>query len=476
MNNQNKYQKKYPLIIKNKKFFESLIKQVENKKISEEKRFEYALLALNFASDCPTGYYYSNVLEDYFTSLANKIHLRKNIEYKKGTCLHVMTLSFKTGGHTRVVERWIEMYKNSVHSLLLINQNNTEIPHLLLENLKKQQGNLYVLEDNLDIMQKALKLREIAMGYEYIVLHIHMNDPVATIAFGTDEFTRPVLFFNHANFRFWIGKRISDVVLDFCKSKNISNDYRNIKEAKICKIPIKNNEQFLSKNEARKKLGLDLKEKIILISGNNFKFFPVCDDSLIDVLEEIILKFPEIKIKILGIRENNKYYNNFQKKYNVNIELIKPLPYQEYKEYVSSADLIIDSYPCSGGVTLIDAISADVPFLSLDNPIGQTDFVVQSLGFCKTKQELIEKFSKAISQENYLMELLKNEKEKLEESSNQDKWVEELNKVLKNLPKAHKIRPKEEDKEPIFINDYTVLVNNMTNFKNLAYKKHRKKE
>lgn len=66
------------------------------------------------------------------------------------------------------------------------------------------------------------------MGYEYIILHTHMEDAIAVVAFGTEDFMHPILFYNHTSYLFWIGKSITDLLLDLFKSDKITKKKGNL--------------------------------------------------------------------------------------------------------------------------------------------------------------------------------------------------------------------------------------------------------
>lgn len=466
------YEKKYSLIKRNKKLFEQILMQVKDKRLSSDLRLELAEFALRIATFCPTGYFYSNILEKFFVDIAQSVDIDNyDIKYQKGSCLHVMTLAYLHGGHTRVVERWLDLLdKTSKQSVVLLSQENNPIPETLIQNTKKRNGDFIVFEDNLSHIEKALKLRRLAMEYDYVVLHTHMEDPIASIAFGTEKFTRPVIFFNHADHLFWIGKTISDVVLNFRDNKSITKEYRHIKDAKKCTIPISANNVYPTKQDARMEVGIKNDEKIILISASDFKFNAICGDSIADVLDEILTRNNNLKIIILGASENKIEFKEIKQKYPNNLILKQVVPFDEYKTYLATADLVIDSYPCGGGTVLIDSINANVPYLCYQGLIGQTDVIVESRGLCISKQDLIEKTIRIFEDIEFRNNVLQNEKDILEKYSNKETWVKNLENIIIELPKTHTLRPIENTKAPCFINDYSVAINEMQNYNEEKYR------
>ena len=95
-------------------------------------KLEIAQEALLYATKSNTGYFTSSVLESFFIEYANQIDIDNyNIEHKPNSFLHVLTQGYNIGGHTRVVERWIDNAPaNQTHSVVLLNPNDAKLEEL----------------------------------------------------------------------------------------------------------------------------------------------------------------------------------------------------------------------------------------------------------------------------------------------------------------------------------------------------------
>ena len=464
--NLNKVEKKKQAHIKrverNKKYFEDVLRKLECPKLTLEKKLNISNAFLKKFWMRSFGYFYSTKLEHFLISAAESIgHDCGGIEYKNNTFLHVMSEVNLTGGHTRVVERWIELSdKYITHSIAVTGQQVT-ISQKMKDAVSSRNGEIVLLEETEDMLALGLDLRNYASRYEYIILHSHPYDIIPSIAFGTKKFKRPVIFFNQADHLFLNAKSIADVFLDLRTDTCISKSKRLINYSLKCPIPsdvsVKPHNDRIT---AREKLGLSYDDKIIVLAGSASKFFPICEDGLFDVIAEILESVENYLVCAIGVTLKNKHWKSLKNKFKERIKIIPSIPYGEYINYVAAANLVIDSYPLGGGTVLVDAITQKTPFVSLENVIGQSDFVVNSEGYCHTKEELVQKVQRVLNDEKYAINLLDNEIDLFEKDHHPTNWKKNLDEILKTVPKTHSIRDIINEIEPSEIDMYCIVVNN----------------
>lgn len=333
-----------------------------------------------------TGYYVSSVLEKFFVDFAQSIKVDlSDIQYKKNSILHVLTCGYKTGGHTRVIERWIENAPaNQIHSVIQLKPNRSNL--IALENsVKSKNGEFVSLDNSLSVREKAIELRKMAMQYEYIILHTHMEDPIATIAFGSNDFTRPVLLYNHASHHPWIGKSIADLVLDIEKDDPVTKEKRGITNTYFLGVPaMEISMNVPNKKEIREKLGLPTNKKIIVTCGSAARYVSIQGRHFLDYLIEIM--DDHTCCYVIGVKPKNREWKSRIKKSGKDIKLLGYINFNEgFLDYLKSADLYLDSYPLCGGTATIDAISSGTPILSLKSVYPQFDYLTKTQAYCKTK-------------------------------------------------------------------------------------------
>ena len=457
-----KYKKYYPLLKKANDKYNFLLEKIKLLENFNEKNSAIQSL-LEMAVYHNVGVWCSSYIENFYTDYAKTIDLDDyNIEYKKNSFLHVLTTGYNTGGHTRVVERWIDNAPEyQIHSVVFLTPNNDSM-NVIEDIIKKHTGECIYFDKFLPINEKALKLRKLALNYEYIILHTHMEDIIPLIAFGTEKFKRPVLLYNHASLLFWTGKSIADIILDIVNNDEITVVKRNIKNTFFLGVPSKDIVYSISdKKLLREKLGLPLNKKIIISSGSSQKYCIIDNDSYADTIKKLI--DDNTYCYIIGISPNDKYWKQIQKETNGHIIPLGYIKFNEgYMDYLSCADLYIDSYPMTGGAAMIDVISRGIPAISIKTVDIQLDYFTSSSVYCNTKEEFILKAKKILNDNIYAQSIVKELQKLLEENQSIKAWNKRVEKLIEYTPKIHRVKNLSNEKDGVFIDDLSVLMNVMT--------------
>lgn len=316
-----------------------------------------------------------------------------------------------------------------------------KIPDRLVDAVKNKNGNIFKLNNNKSDLEKGLELRKIASKYEYIILHIHMHDIVPIITFGNAEFSRPVIFYNHADHRFWVGVSISDIIADLrIFGQNITLSKRCCSNSFILSVPvdIKNYEQ-LNKETILKKLNLPLDKKIVLTIGGSHKYKPMLGLDFVDIIEYLLVKEDIIFIAVGPNLIDTPHWKQLLIKFNNRLILTGNIPHNNLKEYITIADLVLDSFPMSGGTALIDAISLNKPVLSFKNPVSQFDYVLNSIAYCDNIEELKSKSLELLYNNKKAIENIENVKNELSKQNTKESWLQNLKLLYSITPKKHNI-------------------------------------
>lgn len=353
---------------------------------------------IRFALQTSSSYFYSATLEQFFIDLAKKtqdpIPLK---DVKEKSILHVMTTSLLTGGHTRVVERWLQSAEpNETHSVILIKQVPGQVPEALKTAASGTSGTITHLKTDDSIERKANQLRKIASEYQYIVLHHNMDDPVPLMAFGVPEFKRPVITFNHAGHLFWIGRNATDLLIDIEESQNsLTKNKRGIQHSCIIDLPYSVNIEIRpnDKESARQELELPHDSAIVVSMAQSYKFVKIGTYDFPRMLDSILQQNNKAIAVVIGVSSGTSpAWKRLKDSWPNRVILTGALKPDRAAKYLKAADLYLDSFPCNSFTSLLDAISiGQIPALSLETPVGTLPFIKGSAGAVSSVEELVAK-------------------------------------------------------------------------------------
>jgi hypothetical protein len=425
----------------NRRKFDSLCRQATAAQ-ERDARVDIARKAIHFAVDHPTGYYSSDVLESIFLEIAGELATGIPEKANEGTILHVMTASYATGGHTRVAERWMELDSTRRHSLLFTHEEQHQVPTRLLNAVEKGGGTVTKLPDADDYMAKAAKLRALASGYEFVVLHVHMFDVIPLIAFGTEDFTRPVIFFNHADGLFSVGVSIADRFVDIDNhSARRSKQNRGIPDPFLLPIPMDVSKiKAEGTNDILRTLHLPPGRTIVATAGHPDKYIPYKKWNF-SRLARGILENRERILLAIGPSAQSPHWHRMLKAFRGRVFTTGLIPYSDFKACLSISDIVIDSFPLSGGAAMVDAVNLGKPVLSLCTPDGQNEFIRNSPAYCASKAELFAKLDLLLSSSHERQKHVDAVMECLVATNSVSVWKERLEELYGGLAaQRHKLR------------------------------------
>lgn len=440
------YQKE---IVDNKKKLEMLLSEAR-KNTDETQKLNLLAKASFFATYNVCGCFNSEEIENSLLNISQRHTVELPQKYNDNSVLHVFTACWITGGHTQVARRWIENSpSNQKHSMVFISQPNpeTDTPHLLKKAVIEKNGELIYLDNSKSFIEKALELRQLASKYEKIVLHVHMDDIVPILAFGTLNFKRPITYFNHGDHLFWLGVSISDLVVNFrTSSSRVNEKFRNIEKNYVLPLPIdeitQNSDSVTAVDSIKKELGFSKDDKVILTMAAGYKYKPFENYDFTNVISQILSKNKDTVFLAIGPSLDEKCWKKLSKKFPNRVKILGFISNDKVDKYLKIADLAIDSFPFSSFVALMDIAKYNIPCLSLKTPLNEIDCFEEARISCETQRELASKV-------NYL--LISNESSTLypvlEENHIGEGFQKHLNRLYINFPTQHQIYNVKQDKD-----------------------------
>lgn len=407
----------------------------------------FAQRAATFATYRHTGQFASPELEEFLSDLSMR-RVKTKHETKKfqtRSTLHILSKALQGGGHTRVVERWINYSPESeVHSVL-ITRGGQPTERLATE-VKKRNGEVIIQGRLTPLLQRAQQMLTVSQRYSQIVLHVHMDDILPMLAFSKKGLSSEITHFNHADHRFWVGASLPDRVIEMRTwGKKLSESKRGISHSEVVGIPIpeRANIDDTKKLDARVKLGITIGKKVLLTVGHSNKFEGSPSADFPQVVRELLIGHPERQLFAIGPRAtSNNNWGKLAQDFPGQVSLLSYMDKEKLDLYIRAADIGLDSFPMSGGTAVLDMVSQGLNTISMQCPTGHFDVIYQSDSYCKTIDEWVAKANLVLSEDDVMLQnstnrLLKNADEKY----GRRVWANLLSSASKSDQALNEIEP-----------------------------------
>lgn len=427
-----------------------ILKKILEKEEEDFQKLELIEYISFYYTNHITGRYSDDYLESELIRIGQKyVAFEPQKDIRSDEILMVMTQAAETGGHTAIVNNWIRFDKARKYSIVFTEGTIQNVPKFLVETVKESGGELFFLRKR-DKIDKAKKLLQISDGFEKIILHVHMFDLIPVLAYANKNWKIPVLFYNHANFRFSIGMSVADIVLNLCKYDHIKTmNCRGVERSRILPYPnniktieksdVFSDQKRILKEELAEQYDFPISSRIILSMGADCKFKKIAgydfSEFVIDLLEELP---NNVYFFIIGADKNSERWKDMQKRTKNRARPLGLLPRNEVTKWMKITDAYVDNFPM-GAFGASEAKRYGVPCFTLRIFKRGLEFI-EGLA-CFSIEELKLKVKNSI---------LGIEKEnptsggRIEDRNNPYKWCAILNSIMTCEMKhvVHKMSPK----------------------------------
>jgi glycosyltransferase involved in cell wall biosynthesis len=280
------------------------------------------------------------------------------------TVLHVMTEAYATGGHTRVVERWVA--RDPRTATVVLTDHRDPLPPNMVERLERSDARLIPALAADDLLGRARELRALAGEHDLVVVHAHMHDVVPTLAFAEPTGRPPVVFFDHAAHQLWLGTATADVIGSMREVEDrIVVERRGFPAARLARLPIPHAPRALpDRGESRARIGLSPDQPLILAVASAWKVRPVLEPSFAAICDEVLRASPDATLYVVGPPADEQW-RAVVARHRGRIAL--PGVVADLLPLLAAADVYLDTWPASGGTTIVDVAAAGLPVVSYDD-------------------------------------------------------------------------------------------------------------
>jgi glycosyltransferase involved in cell wall biosynthesis len=276
--------------------------------------------------------------------------------------LHVATEVYEYGGHGRVLERWIEHDRQRIPTVLLLNGDHP-VPDSVVRAVAEREGAFARVSLHTDMFSRARELRALACRHDLVVLHIHNYEVLVALALAQPAGRPPTIFLNHSSHLMWAGIGCSDVVVSFSDAEaQMTVERRGVPAKRSVTLGLPSTPRDLpDRDRARAELGLDPDAPVLLTMSTAYKLHPVFSVAYRDLAAAALKALPRATLLLVGPRAKDGVVYPDRRIRELGL-LSDP------SVVLAAADILIDSWPLTGGTTVIDAAAAGLTVIALGDP------------------------------------------------------------------------------------------------------------
>lgn len=313
--------------------------------------------------------------------------------------LHVSPFMWRVGGHTRTLQNWVRLDRESQHSVALTQSMDPMLLPDMQKEVGRSGGEIFLLPSRQGPLDKARTLRAIARrSADLIVLHHTCNDVVPIAAFAAKDLP-PVAFVNDCDQAFWLGCSVADLVVNQREAgARLSRERRAAKRNTVLPIPLLELHGDTSRDEARRALGIPPDTPMLLTVGRAIKYRPSGSHDFFRTVRSVLDRETRAQLYVVGLGEEEaiRWQIDFR---HPRIHLCGART--DLDRYWASADLYLESMPFGSATALMEAVHAGLPavlpfappldlFVTnhglesiLRNPETEADYVAEVIGLLR---------------------------------------------------------------------------------------------
>lgn len=282
--------------------------------------------------------------------------------------LHVLSIAFRVGGHTKLLQRWIENdASGDIHDLVVTCMEDFDFPELR-RTVSARGGAITVLGGVPSLLDRAQQLREAAWGRAHrVLLHIHPFDIVPLLAFGVPG-GPPVMLLNHADHVFWVGAAIADQVINFREAaRDLCVHGRGIDRNAVLPLPL----PFPSPERDRAQLRARLRQRlripestlVFLTIGSEFKYRAIGELDFPTTARRLLATVPGSHLVAVGPAAASAGWAALGRSCKGRVHALGEQP--ELSAFHAAADIYLEGFPFGSITALLEAGLAGLPFVRL---------------------------------------------------------------------------------------------------------------
>ncbi len=337
-----------------------------------ENSLNYIWITATYAWQVHLGIWYDADLENILFELGKRITHKKRqtskrfSSEKKHKIVHIANFVYDAGGHSGLIKQWIDIlnkkYKNQA---LYITSPNQTLNYPNLKNFLESK-NVEIIEfpQNITHLEKIRQLIKLLEKHnpENLFLYIHPYDVIIIPAL-TALYKKPkTFFFNHLDFTFWLGRNIIDELIEFrAEGAKYSKKFREININQHI-IPLTTN--ITPKTVSKEVFGVPENSTLSISIGSFWKVIPDSKYNYFKTIEKILEKFPNHYHMLVTDPPKTIPKELLPTNPDIKKRFIITGPFIDLKPVYGTADFLISTFPCGGGMVRAEAMACGIPIIA----------------------------------------------------------------------------------------------------------------
>lgn len=263
-----------------------------------------------------------------------------------GTTLHVVSNVYATGGHSRMLAKWINRDRQTP-TLLVFTRPQAELPEFFSAIINGRNIPVLYLGEIESLENRAIALRLIAARSSRVILHTNPDDVLPVLAFSVNENQVPIALFNHAHYWFCLGSTVAAIYINTRDYfSNISQRHRQARAACVLRnaggelLPYSS--AAIDKAAAKRALGYPLDQVMLLTMASSYYFKPAGAYDFFRTMQTLLERHAHIHFVFVGLKPGDSYIPD-------NLRVHPRIQYagniEDPNLYYQAADLFLESFP-----------------------------------------------------------------------------------------------------------------------------------
>ncbi len=278
--------------------------------------------------------------------------------------LHVVTEALDIGGLTKMLIRWLEDDHRRQHSVALTNQRQ-RIPDELKDLVARRGGAVHYIGETVGgQLARARTLRDLAGGFDLLVLHTYPDDPIAALSFADRAWRPTTALLDHAHHAFWLSMHTSYLVISLrAAGMGLAIDRRGVERERNCLLPIPLDftERKLPRAAAKQALGIPDDALVVASVARPGKYRDVAGQRYIDCFVPFLREHGNAVVLLVGAGPRQDWADVTDEF----ADRLRVLPRTgETRVFFEASDIYVDSFPFVSNTSLLEGGMLGNPVIS----------------------------------------------------------------------------------------------------------------